>query len=139
MQSNNEASVSHLPAVGEALCSLARISLSEWEEKKKNHNKQTNPDLIKGKQGAGESRSNGGEEGPNVTEYLCFHSSLLWRWSLHRKRTKEWKNKNIHTCIMRKMLEGGGGHKSTTLLLKLTVDSIIFACEFWGGIGARTS
>lgn len=29
---NEEASLSHLPAVGEALCSLARISLSERAE-----------------------------------------------------------------------------------------------------------
>lgn len=45
INATEEASVSHLPAVGEALCSLARISLSERGER--NHNEQTNPNLIR--------------------------------------------------------------------------------------------
>lgn len=40
-----EASDSHLLADGEALCSLALISLSERGER--NHNQQTNPNLIR--------------------------------------------------------------------------------------------
>lgn len=56
------------------------------------------------------------------------------------KRTKEWKNKNRHTCIKRKRLLGEAARReSTKLLLQLTVDSIIFACELRGGISTGTS
>lgn len=92
--------VLHLQAVGEALCNLALISLSgkknhitQWTKESRFNKKesQDNSDGAKVMKEGGETKT--------IIEYLCFRSSLLWRWSLERK------HKYTHRHIMRTKLE----------------------------------